>query len=110
MNKVTTAEIVQRNVKTRVSGGLYITFKSEDNVIQGDYVNLLYPNQARPFKVVEVKVVGDLLEVNAKEVGYFARRLNMLPDLDLRSLIGLEVTPVKDKEEIARITEESCWC
>lgn len=110
MNKVTSAEIVQHNKRARVTGGLYITFNSKENVKHGDYINLLYTGHNRPFKVVGVKVVGDLLEVSAKEVGYWAHKLDQIPDLDLRSLIGLEVLPITDTDEIKEINEQSCWC
>lgn len=110
MNKVTFAEIVQHNQRARVTGGLYITFNSKENVKLGDYINLLYAGLNKPFQVVGVKVVGDLLEVSAKEVGYWAHKLDRIPDLDLRSLIGLEVLPITDTDEIKEINEESCWC
>ena len=108
MNKITTAEIIKSDKRSRTIGGLYIAFNSE-NVKQGDYVNLAYMNRSYPFKIVGVKVTGDLLEVNAREVGYFARKLDRLPYMDLRQLIGLEIVPVVDETEIAKIREESLW-
>lgn len=109
MNKITTAEIIKSDKRSRTIGGLYIAFNSEANVKQGDYVNLTYMNRSYPFKIVGVKVTGDLLEVNAREVGYFARKLDRLPNMDLRQLIGLEIVPVVDEAEIAKIREESLW-
>lgn len=110
MMKVISAEITQTDKRNRVIGGLYITFNSKENVKQGDYMNLLYPEKSSPFKVVGVKVVGDLLEISAREAGYYAWKLEKLPNLDLRSLVGLEVLPITDENEIKKIKEQSCWC
>lgn len=110
MNEVISAEIIQFNKRERIPGGLYITFNSSSNVKNEDYVKLLFPKNNRPFQVVSVKVVGELLEVVATEAGYFARKLKNMPDLDLRSLIGIQVIPIVDEKEISKIKEESCWC
>ena len=109
MNKITYAEMTQHGKRTRTIGGLYISFNCEEIVKQGDYVNITYMGTNHPFKITSVKVFGKSLEVRAKEAGYFARKLDRTLDFDLRQLIGLEVIPVVDEAEIAKIREESLW-
>lgn len=108
--KITDAEIVPSNKKVKLRGGLYIKFLSSDNLVKGKNVSLKFNKENHYFEVDGVKIVGDDLEITAIEVGYWARKFDRRADFDLRSLIGLPLEIINDKEIEAEISEMSCWC
>lgn len=109
--RVFSIENVERNIRTHNRGGIYITFNSGDNVKKNDLFEIKLYNKYYYFEAESIKVIGELLEVQAVETGYWADELsNLKQDIDLRDIIDIEVFPIKDEAKIKQIHEASCWC
>lgn len=86
--------------------GIYIEFKSFDNVKIDTYFKIIHEEITYHFKVVKIVVSNDFFEdsllLTAVEGGY---RSNWLDNrnVDLRKIIGCEVIPVIDVNEIKTI-------
>ena len=93
-----------------VSGGVYIDYVSKDNVIKGSYVEVTYEGKTHYFEAKDIATEGENLKVTACEVGYYAHKFDEMPNLDIRSIIGLAVSRVDDPSAISKIREASCWC
>lgn len=85
-----------------------ITFYSNDNVNINDLFFTKFQKKKRYFKCVSVKAIGELLEIQAVETGYWTDKLSKQKDFDLRSITGLELHPVKDEKEIEEIKNDAC--
>jgi hypothetical protein len=107
--KVLTAELVASNKRDRVSGGVYIEFETSENVKKDDYFKIKVNGFNYDFQAKGIKVEGKNLKVTAKEVGYWAQKLDK-KGVDLRTIIGCEVIDVTDDIEKSKINERSCWC
>lgn len=93
----------------------FITFVTEESVQIGN--NVIFTMQVdevnkstQSLEIVGIEIEGNNLKCRAKEVGYWARKLNRRQNLDIRKLIGLDVKIVTDAKVIAGIRESSCWC
>lgn len=106
--KVESIKSISPNKRERISGGVYIEFKSTDNVKKGDYFKVIVNGSNHEFEASEVQVEGTDLKVTAKEVGYWAKTLEH-KGTDLRTVIGSEVAAVTDEVEKKRIYERTCW-
>ena len=107
--KVLTAELVASNKRERISGGVYIEFETTENVKKNDYFKVKVDGFSYDFEANGVKVEGDKLKVKAREVGYWAQKLDR-KGVDLRLVIGSDVIAVTDESEKSKIYERSCWC
>ena len=107
--KVLTAELVASNKRERISGGVYIEFETSENVKKYDYFKVKVDGFNYDFQANGIKVDGDKLKITAKEVGYWAQKLDK-KGVDLRLVIGSEVIAVVDEAEKGKIYERSCWC
>ena len=108
--KVTDTKELSADKRNRVSGGTYITFISNDAISKGAYVDIVVENKTHHFEVADVKIIGKYLSVDAREVGYWARKIEKKDNFDLRTLLGLEIVIVTDDKEKKQIYTESCWC
>jgi len=109
--EILTAELVHRNIRERIPGGVHITFLTSDNVKKEDYFTIYALNKKEyEFKVVNIKTEPNgLLLITAVEVGYYATKLDHT-GIDLRTIIGCELFLVTDEKIKAGIYERSCWC
>lgn len=108
--KIRNAKVVSPDKRAKVSGGLYIHFVSAENLTNGQNVKVLFEDKPHYFEVSDISITGNDLNVEAKEVGYWANFFDKNKDFDLRKIIGLDVEIVADKETLAKIQEMSCWC
>lgn len=106
--KVLTAELIESNKRERISGGVYVEFESSENIKKGCYVKVKVDGINYSFEVNGIKVNGEKLKISAKEVGYWAHTLEQ-KGIDLRTIIGCEVSIVTDETESKKIYERSCW-
>jgi hypothetical protein len=79
--KVLTAELVASNRREKISGGVYIEFETTENVKKGDYFKVRVGNDNYDFKATGIKVIGEKLMITAKEVGYWAWKLEDKPEI-----------------------------
>lgn len=107
--KVLTVELVTPNKRERVSGGVYIEFETTENVKKGDYFKVRVADSDYEFQVNGIKVIGESLKITAEEVGYWVWKLDH-KGIDLREVIGCDITPVTDDTEKKEIYKRSCWC
>ena len=107
---ITNAQIVTTKTKFNCSENVNINYTSKENVIIGSNIEIIFENTKHYFEVTDISIVGENLNVIAKEVGYWAHAFIRKPDFDLRNLIGVELTKVEAKDEISNIYEMSCWC
>lgn len=107
---VTDAKILSGDRKARIGAGLYITFEISGNISKGQYVNLIHEGKGHSFEVTDIVISGENLSVDAKEIGYWASKLDRQKDLDLRSLLKLPLTLITDDKRIKDIYTQSCWC
>ena len=94
----------------RTLRGLHIEFISVDNLKEGDIVDLTLDGKNHHFEIRKVEILGDDLKITAKETGYWATKLDREQNFDLRTLIGLEITPVTNPDTIKDIRIQACWC
>lgn len=92
-----------------------IKFETNDNVKLSNLFNLIHNykenNYTHSFECVNIEIGADnQLIVEAKEVGYYARRFDKIPELDIRTVVGLDVVKITDIDQIRKINEASCWC
>lgn len=115
LGNVTDAKILVAGMdkkKKRTSGlkGLVIEFETLTTINDNTIIYLDFNGEKKPFKVREVEIEGDLLIGSCTETGYFARYLSRDEKLDIRDLIGCEITLVEDEESLKDIATASCWC
>lgn len=108
IGKVTNAKILKQGHGGL--NGLVIEFETYEKINNESIVQLDYKDNLKPFNVKEVEVVNNKLLVRAVECGYWARKLDIDKDLDLRNIIGCGVELVTDPEILKQINIESCWC
>ena len=106
----TNAEIISSDKRARISGGLYVTFLTSQNVIKGDLFEVNVDDKWHSFKATDITIQGKDLLVKGKEYGYYASKLERKDDLDLRTLIDRDVLMITDDERKNRLHEQSCWC
>lgn len=86
--------------------GLYVVFNSDENVSEKDIYTLCVEGVRDPyeFEVIQIRTDGKTLEVTAKrrKEGWNEA------EIDIRSLIGLEIIKMTDADEIKRTREK--WC
>lgn len=107
---ITNAQLVSSDKRAKISGGVYINYTSKENFIKGSIIEIEYEEIMHYFKVSDIAINGDNLEVTAKEIGYWAKKFDKNSNFDLRNIIGLPVYKVEDDERISKIQEMSCWC
>jgi hypothetical protein len=107
--KVLSAELVPANKRERIYGGVYIEFEASENVKREYYFKITVDCSSYDFQVTGIKVEGDKLKITAKEVGYWASKLDH-KGVDLRTVIGSDVVYVTDDNEKKEINTRSCWC
>lgn len=81
--------------------GLYIKFYSDENTSEKDVYKLHIEGVKTPyeFSVTQIKTNGNSIEVTAKRENEGWKEV----EIDIRSLIGLEITRVTDEGEIETI-------
>lgn len=89
--------------------GVHIGFYSEENVVKESYFQISILDKKHDFQVIGIKVEGSLLNITAKEVGYWGSTLDR-KGTDLRTIMGCLVVAVTDEQEIKQIKENSSYC
>lgn len=107
---VSDAKILSGDRRAGVSSGTYITLITEENVTKGQMLEIFLDKERHNFEVTDISITEGKLSIDAREVGYWARKIDRKKDFDLRSLLGVEVTVVTDAEKLKQINTESCWC
>ena len=102
-------ELVEANKKERISGGVYITFLSNENVKKDDYFKVYLDGKNYEFQATGITPEQNLLQITAKEVGYYATTLSH-KGIDLISVLNCPVTAVTDEKEKKDIHEKTLWC
>lgn len=110
LGKITDAKNISSDKRARVQGGIYITFLTNENINKNQYVKVVVNGKSYPFMVSDVVIEGKDLLVSAREVGYWAQKLDREENFDLRTLIDLDVELVTDSKKIEDIITQSCWC
>lgn len=110
IGNTTNAEILSADKRARVSGGLYVTFLTSENVTKGSLFEVNVDNKWHTFKVTDISIQGKDLLVKGKEYGYWSCKLDRDEDLDLRNLVDRDVAMITDEERIKKLHEEACWC
>ena len=98
--KILNAEFTTGNKRANYTGGLYIDILSEDNVIIGDLFKMYYNDKSHYFSAINIETEGEYLAVILKEIGYYIDLFKHKYDVDLRNIIGYELTPVTNEDEI----------
>lgn len=114
LGKITNASIQTASIDKhrRKSGldGLVIEFITDEPVKDGQLVEIIFGG-VMPFTIREVEITSNKkLLCKATESGYWATKLSRKKDLDIRTLIDIDVELVTDADRIKKINEESCWC
>lgn len=90
--------------------GVCITFITNE-VIQNRTKLAITDYLSHYFEVHSIEINEDKkFEVEAHEVGYFAKRFDRQADFDMRVLLDKGVVVILDQETKNKIQEESCWC
>lgn len=94
--------------------GLVIEFETKESIHNKTVIELFYDKQNKPFNVKEIEILENgNLSGRAVECGYWASKLSKQIEegkLDIRDLLGKHISIVSDKERLAEINEQSCWC
>lgn len=110
IGETTNAEIISSDKRARISGGLYVTFRTSSNVVKDNLFEINVDDKWHTFKVTDIKIDGDDLLIQGHEYGYWAHKLDRKTDLDLRNLISRDVAIISDSERINKLREQACWC
>lgn len=110
IGETTNAEIITGDRRARISGGLYVTFITSENITKGSFFEVNVDDKWHSFQVTDISIQGKDLLVKGTEFGYWASKLDRNNDLDLRNLIGRDVAKITDEERIKRLYTQSCWC
>lgn len=108
--EIKNVELITSIKKARISSGIYIEYTSKENVVKDSNIELEFEGVKHYFKVTDITINGEYLDIKAKEVGYWSSKFDNKPDFDLRNIIGLTVSKVEDPIIISKIYEMSCWC
>ncbi len=87
-------------------GKYKIEFKCNRHINCNEVFAVEFKGVNRYFKVSTLKTNGDNTQVIATEHGYF-KKLENIPDLDIRELVGLEVLIVEDEDMIRHLSSQS---
>lgn len=100
---ITTGKILQN--------GSEIKFTTNDNVSVGNKFKTTLGERNHYYESISIEL-GDNnnFVVQAKEVGYWARKLNKITNFDLRTIVGAEVEQITEESELKKLYEASCWC
>lgn len=98
-----------KNRKIIQQGGLYITFCSEKPVDNGAVVQMKIDDFKYHFRVIEITADAFETDYIAREVGYWAKKLERKEGLELREVIGKELTLITNKDQLTAIREQSLW-
>lgn len=110
IGNTTNAEIISANKRAKLSGGLYVTFVTSENVTKGTLFEVNVDDKWHTFEATDISIQGKDLLVKGKEYGYWANKLDRDKDLDLRNLVDRDVALITDVERISKLHEEACWC
>lgn len=115
LGKVTDAKLLVSSIDRRTKrmnglSGLVIEFETNETITTSTVVYLKYEDKYKPFAVREVEIVGENLLGICEEVGYYAHKLGLNTDLDLRTIVGCEIELVENPEYLKNIMERSLWC
>ena len=108
--KIINAEHLTANRNVRISSGIYITFLSSENVTMNDFFLIKFQDKVYYFEAFNITIEYTDLKVEAKETGYWASKLDRTNDLDLRTLLNVEVVKIEDPEKIKQIKTSSQYC
>jgi hypothetical protein len=89
--------------------GFVIEFSTDQAINDSGVVEIVYDGSSKPFNIIEVEIVGGNLLGRAVECGYYSK-LGNNKELDIRTLIGIDVTLVTDEKRLAQIYKQSCYC
>jgi len=92
------------------SNGLFIYFQSQKNVNTDSFFSLTFNGENQYFEVTEISANDKVLEITAKETGYYASQLKNKKDFDIRDIIGLPISLISDEAKISKIKDQSGWC
>jgi pyruvate/2-oxoglutarate/acetoin dehydrogenase E1 component len=109
MTKIILAELRSSDIRKKITFGVYIEFISSENVKSDDLFKVKLNNSIYHFEAKDIITEGDYLRIIAKETGYWADQINT-DVIDLRTLIGCEVSAIIDETEKNIIREKSLWC
>lgn len=98
-----------QSVKILKQTGLMIEFETEQKINVSYVVQINYKEKLKSFYILEVETVNSNLLGRAMECGYFAQKLGINKDLDLRDLVGCDVELVTDSEKLRQINERSSY-
>lgn len=93
--------------------GTTIKFITTNKVKEGDLFRIIVKERSEShyFLANGIGIAENgLLKIDATETGYYVRKFDRMQDFDMRTIIGLSITPIVDEGTIRRIHEESCWC
>ena len=110
VGQTTNAEIISSDKRARITGGLYITFLTSQNVTKDDLFDVNVDDKWHSFKATDISIQGKDFLVKGREYGYWASKLDRKADLDLRNLLDRDVAMITDTERIKRLHEQACWC
>lgn len=88
--------------------GLYIYIESKEEQHTDELFGIEYQGKQRYFK--SEKVIArdkETLLIKAKEYGYYNK---IFRGVDIRKLIGMEVSHITDPETYSRLQKESRYC
>ena len=110
IGNTTNAEIISTDKRARISGGLYVTFVTSENVTKGSLFEVNVDDKWYTFQVTDISIQAKDLLVKGREYGYYAWKLDRDKDLDIRNLVDRDVAMITDDERIKKLHEQACWC
>jgi hypothetical protein len=96
-----------------ISNGTIIKFVSEENINTNDKLSITFEGKEHYFDVKSIKTNFDydkLLHIEAVETGYTRSYFNRMKEFDLRNILGLSITIIRDEEKLKSIRKSSCLC
>lgn len=91
--------------------GCSISFTSKDDIFIDEYIFITVDGKRYDFQIYELAIPSEFeTEASAIEVGYWGSKLDNKPQFDFRTLLGLEISINRDKDNIKLIQTQSNYC
>lgn len=110
VGQTTNAEFISSDKRARITGGLYITFLTSENVTQGDLFEVNVDDRWYTFKATDITIQGKDLLVKGREYGYYDIMTKHIKELDLRYVIDHDVALITDEKRINDLYKQACFC
>lgn len=104
-------QVATRDRRKRKHGldGCVIEFLTNYLVKQNDLVQITYKDKAYFFDIKEIEISEKKLLCRAQQTGFWGDAFKRMDNFDLRDLLDVEASIIKDSKTIAHVNTVACY-